>query len=282
MGMTLTAKELQHVKAGPPLPDYIISERAQKIISKVAEVHVNVEPRSGREICESEHRLSTSAENAPVAEDSSSDDDDFGPALPKPAEIEQEEAAARQRLAKVAYSESQSSAPNSSRSKREEWMTVPPTEQDWARSRADPTQIKNKKFLSGPSATTGKRGADRTWSETESERKKRVAEEMMGLRQRANDEPKPATRVEVRDTELDTRVQEFNARNRGKSLLELHREGLANSGVSSREPDDPSKRAFDYEKDIASGGRVLTSSKIDELSQRAEGMNSRFSKGKYM
>ena len=63
---------------------------------------------------------------------------------------------------------------------------------------------------------------------------------------------------------------------RNKSLYEEHK------GSKARiEEDDPSKRAFDREKDIA-GGRKINHQQKKEMLSRAADFGSRFSSGKYL
>ncbi|KAK9321201.1 hypothetical protein V1517DRAFT_327045 [Lipomyces orientalis] len=176
------------------------------------------------------------------------------------------------------------SGPKPSGSVRDEWMTRPPSKSDWSVKQSDPLQLRPRKFLSGSSASRAGQDADRSWMETEAERKKRVAEEMMGLRRRQDDQPSvgPSLPTE-RDEELARQVKKYNEQNRGKSLMEQYNEGLAgSSGGKGKEPDDPSRRGFDYEKDIASGGRGMTSSRIQDYVKRASSMDTKFSKGRYL
>ncbi|KAK9387008.1 hypothetical protein V1515DRAFT_602613 [Lipomyces mesembrius] len=167
---------------------------------------------------------------------------------------------------------------------RDEWMTLPPTKSDWAAKQADPLQLRPRKFLTGSSASGAAQGADQSWMETEAERKKRVAEEMMGLRGKQDDQTTIGLpRRTERDEELARQVKEYNERNRGKSLMEQYQAVVSsNSGGGGKKPDDPSKRGFDYEKDIASGGRTMDSSRIQDFVKRASSMDSKFSKGRYL
>ncbi|KAK9493512.1 hypothetical protein V1508DRAFT_415707 [Lipomyces doorenjongii] len=167
---------------------------------------------------------------------------------------------------------------------RDEWMTLPPTKSDWAAKQADPLQLRPRKFLTGSSASRAGQDADQSWMETETERKKRVAEEMMGLRGKQDDQSTVGLpRRTERDEELARQVKEYNERNRGKSLMEQYQAVVSsNSGGEGKKPDDPSKRGFDYEKDIASGGRTMDSSRIQDFVKRASSMDSKFSKGRYL
>ncbi|KAK9470029.1 uncharacterized protein V1510DRAFT_432474 [Dipodascopsis tothii] len=151
-------------------------------------------------------------------------------------------------------------------------MLVPPTKADWAGRTPDPSQLRNKKFL-GSGKTSE---IDPTWTESAAERRKRVGEEMLGQRPRAA-AAAPAAPAEDRE-EMDRRVREYNAKHRGKSLVEQYREGAGQT--PERQPDDPRKRKFDHEKDIV--GRHVSASQIDDMAARAAGMDSRFSRGKYL
>ncbi|KAK9452184.1 uncharacterized protein V1518DRAFT_410564 [Limtongia smithiae] len=287
------------VKAGPPLPQYILDARAAKRKSTAedaaskrtrreatsqdnseVEIHSSsVANRTGRTaIGPARHLLSASN-----ASDSDSSDDEVGPTLPTNLDEAAEEAAARRRLA-VAAATSEPAALSSSSSRREEWMTVPPSEQDWARSQTDPTHLKNKKFLSGRAAAhVVQRGADKSWTETEADRKKRVGEEMMGLRPRTGEErPLPSSTIMARDEEMDRKIKQYNDRVRGKSLLEQHQDRIEQGEGRNTGLDDPSKRQFDYDKDIASGGKIMSVSKLQDISKRAGSMDSRFSKSRML
>ena len=95
-------------------------------------------------------------------------------------------------------------------------MLVPPSEGDWTASQADPTKIRNKKFLTGKSAAAVKKGgADSSWTESESDRKRRIGEEMMGLRPKAGADSQSSNKVNEKnsteyDEDLERRIKEYN------------------------------------------------------------------------
>jgi hypothetical protein len=64
---------------------------------------------------------------------------------------------------------------------------------------------------------------------------------------------------------------------RGPSLLEQHRHIKG----AEAEDDDPSKRAFDREKDMGSGGRISSTQK-KEMLNKAAGFAGKFSGGTYL
>ncbi|KAK9455385.1 hypothetical protein V1511DRAFT_350558 [Dipodascopsis uninucleata] len=230
--------------------------------------------------------LAQSVESDVEDENESSSEDDFGPSIPKNFDEEQEEREAEARMALIEERDKMLAASKSYKSKREEWMLVPPPEGHTGQ--IDPTKLRNKKFLSGRAAGSSigaKHGADTSWLETESERKKRLSEEMMGLRNRASDEDasRRNARLDRKNAETAKLVEEYTERNRGKSLLETYQERKNKSGSGNESLiDDPSKRPFDYQKDIASGGKILSSSKLQEMAKRAGSIDSKFSDGGFV
>ena len=64
---------------------------------------------------------------------------------------------------------------------------------------------------------------------------------------------------------------------RGKSLVEQHQE----KGTGKEKEDDPSKRAFDYEKDMAVTGNVNHKQRREMLN-KSKGFGDRFSGGSYL
>src|SRR5436305_9637370 len=77
--------------------------------------------------------------------DTSSDDDDFGPSLPGAGKST---AGSAERLVEP-FAETGPQV--SSKSQRDEWMIVPPSNGDWS-ARADPTKLKARKFDTGKGA----------------------------------------------------------------------------------------------------------------------------------
>jgi hypothetical protein len=162
-------------------------------------------------------------------------------------------------------------------------MLVPPTDSDWA-GRIDPTKLKNRKFASGKGAKAPveKGGISAIWTETPEEKRKRLEDEIMGRKDAATSSRAKASAGQVQiesneDKETARRIKEYNEKYGGKSLTEEHQ---AKKGIKELE-DDPSKRAFDREKDMAIGGSLGRAEK-KELMAKAADFGSRFSKGKYL
>lgn len=219
----------------------------------------------------------------PANDDSSDSEDDYGPSLPPTAGSAAEAALFEQQEAEDWTSVSAAPAPE--KSKRAEWMLAPPTEAD-SRGRVDPTKIKSRKFNSGKGAKapTEKSGISAIWTETPEEKRQRLEDEVLGRKDaatssRASQQAKPDRRSRE-DEATERRIREYNEKHRSKSLWAEKEAGLEKAGKKV-EDDDPSKRAFDREKDMALGGRMGNGQKKEMLAKAAD-LGSRFQRGKYL
>ncbi|KAL8777477.1 MAG: hypothetical protein Q9213_007846 [Squamulea squamosa] len=289
--------------AGPELPPHLLAKRKRQ--QEAEETTSQPSPRSRS----SSHSSTTSNSKrrrtigpapppAPLSErpsptpepqnpnqtDSDSEDDDFGPSLPPPN-------------GHTANLQDSSPLPNTINEmapkpqQREEWMLVPPSNSDWS-TRMDPTKLKNRKFATGKGAkapSSSSKGAagggiDQIWTETPEQKRQRLQDEMMGVKipaqlvdggEEANDRRGMEDEAERRETKR--RIREYNERNRGTgSLYEEHKKG-----VQKEKDDDPSKRAFDKEKDMG-GGMKIGHAKRKEMVGKAVDFGSRFAGGKYL
>ncbi|KAH8682253.1 hypothetical protein BX600DRAFT_505860 [Xylariales sp. PMI_506] len=217
----------------------------------------------------------------------SDDDDDYGPALPTSTSH-----LARQSQASTAaaYAAANPKAPQ-----RDEWMLAPPTASG-ARA-PDPTKIRARKFNSGPRGggggdTGGGDTISSIWTETPEQKRKRLEDAVLG-RSSASAPGATATsgsgsgsgsgnRKSREEQEREERIRQNLEAVRGPSLYDDHqrREG-GKGGRIEAEEDDPSKRGFDWEKDMKLGGRI-GSTQRKELLNKAADFGSRFSKGKFL
>lgn len=204
---------------------------------------------------------------------SDDDDDDYGPALPSNAAAAQ--------APKPSISAPVRDTPPAAQ--RDSWMLAPPTE---ANNRApDPTKLKPRKFATGRASTSASANgtaseAGSIWTETVEEKRKRLADAVLG-RGTGGEDPSPGRggrpEVSAARREEEARLNEYSERRRGrKSLYEQHQEGKQEKVKA--EEDDPSKRAFDKEKDMALGGKIGTAQRR-ELLNRASDFGGRFTKG---
>lgn len=155
-------------------------------------------------------------------------------------------------------------------------MTLPPTQDDLA-ARMDPTKMRARKFNSGKGAGASS-GMSSAWTETPEQKLKRLQDEAMGISTPSN---APIAQPELkRSKEEERRARKMREKidaTRGKSLVEQHTE----KGTGKEKEDDPSKRAFDYEKDMAVSGTVNHKQRREMLS-KSKGFSDRFSSGNYL
>ncbi|KAH6650576.1 hypothetical protein F5144DRAFT_556556 [Chaetomium tenue] len=247
--------------------------------------------------------LPTADPDANFSEDDS--DDDWGPPLPGAS------TSTKNTSTTLGSTHPSLSNPEPAAAKRDDWMLAPPTSNG---PRApDPTKLKSRKFASGPrAATDGKpAGVSSIWTETPEEKARRLANAVLGREDAHNTPPDAARRPEAnsgrskRDgNRADVeRINSYVEQTRGKSLVAEHQAARA-AGKSARlvksgdhgkwgvkggggdegpaeEDDDPSKRAFDWEKDMKVGGQISGSQKR-ELLNRAANFGGRFQSGKYL
>ncbi|KAI4731437.1 hypothetical protein E4T49_00644 [Aureobasidium sp. EXF-10728] len=204
--------------------------------------------------------------------DDDSDDDDFGPALPTAADLN------------PSTNNTGPSAPQPAaapvRAQRDEWMTLPPQQDDLA-ARMDPSKMRARGFNTGKNA----RGGNTTpaggniaaaWTETPEEKLKRLQDEAMGVKPATagHVDAKEAARNKEKEAEA-RRIREQTDKARGPSLMAQHKE----SNTENKD-DDPSKRAFNREKDIGGSSLGLVDKK--DLLNKASNFGSKFSGGGYL
>ncbi|KAI4739136.1 hypothetical protein E4T50_10397 [Aureobasidium sp. EXF-12298] len=208
---------------------------------------------------------------APPDSDDDSDDDGFGPSLPTAADLNPS-------TSNSGPSVSQPAAP--ARAQRDEWMTLPPQQDDLA-ARMDPSKMRARGFNTGKNA----RGGNTTpaggniaaaWTETPDEKLKRLQDEAMGVK------PATAGHIDAREAAKNKekeaearRIREQTDKARGPSLMAQHKE----SNPENKD-DDPSKRAFNREKDIGGSSLGLVDKK--DLLNKASNFGSKFSGGGYL
>lgn len=274
---------------GPELPPHLAKRKRSE------EAHNTDDVLSKRQRSSSPHSHDTKARRvigpaappAPLSErptmspepdaDSSDSDDDFGPSLPPlPGSVNQETERKRQE----ALAEDEATREALKKPQREEWMLLPPKQDDWS-ARADPTKLKNRKFNTGKGskAPTQKGGGENTlWTETPEQKRQRLEDEVMGVKKPAQLGPEDKTdkwkEEEARETER--RIREYNEKNRNTSLYNEHKKA-----VPKEKEDDPSARAFDKEKDMGMGIKIGHAQKR-ELLNKAKDFGSRFAKGNYL
>jgi len=169
-------------------------------------------------------------------------------------------------------------------------MLAPPTSSGY--HERDPTKLKNRRFASSKphaSAPSGPSEISSIWTETPEQKRKRLEDAVLGraapagsdLEAAQNQARKKSGRA---DDERNRRTADNVAASRGKSLYEQHQEARnqrRGEGKEVEEEDDPSKRAFDREKDMAIGG-ALSALQKRELLNKTKDLGGRFQKGSYL
>ncbi|KAI4181853.1 MAG: hypothetical protein L6R41_006364 [Letrouitia leprolyta] len=291
------------VTVGPELPPHLLAKRKRQQEEFEDTQHSQPQAKSGSSspssssnVDDSKRRRTigpapppaplsekpTSPPSHPAPNDSDSDDD-FGPPLPPSNSAPQQQ----QQQDLLSHS---STAPPPPKAQREEWMLIPPSPDDWS-ARIDPTKLRNRKFNTGKGAkappsskgAAGRGDIDTLWTETPEQKRQRLEDEMMGVK-------KPAQLVgagdengkrrdgesEKQNKETERRIREYNEKNRGSSLYEEYKKQ-----VPKDKEDDPSKRAFDKEKDMG-GGMKIGHVKRKEIVTKAADFGSRFAGGRYL
>ncbi|QDS67870.1 hypothetical protein FKW77_007901 [Venturia effusa] len=207
-------------------------------------------------------------------DDSSSSDDEWGPSLPTddaPATSKHDEESDFRESTR----DREAQNPNQGL-QRDDWMMMPPT-QDGLLARMDPTKLRPGKFRSGKAAGGHAGGGiESTWTETPEQKRRRLENEMLGIATPASSSVNTAQSVRKEDEDAARRIKEYNEKHRGKSLYEEHRKTKP-----EEKEDDPSKRAFDREKDVG-GGMKIGHAKRKEMVNRASDFTSKFAGGGFL
>ncbi|KAF2234482.1 hypothetical protein EV356DRAFT_515128 [Viridothelium virens] len=274
---------------GPELPPHLLAKRKRQAteVETVKDVPPSQSPHHlfSSESGEKRRRVAgpaaappasldeepTKSADAPLSGEDSDSDDDYGPTAP--SEVQTEII-----TSEVPQQEDGNTSADQSRIQRDNWMMIPPKE-DGLAARMDPTRARPRKFNTGKGATASSNGGtiDASWTETPEEKRKRLADQVMGVEHHsASSASASSNKRDEEDKDTARRIREHNEKSRGKSLYDEHRRK-----VGTDKEDDPSKRAFDREKDIA-GGTKIGHAQRKEMLNRAAGFGSRFSGGGFL
>ncbi|KAL7939607.1 hypothetical protein V8C35DRAFT_287135 [Trichoderma chlorosporum] len=146
-------------------------------------------------------------------------------------------------------------------------------------SERDTTRIRARKFASKPKPTSSTApGAPSIWTETPEEKLRRLQDSVLG---RAPSTSDGLTEEQQRKARRDEALAANIQAQRGKTLLEEHSKAAGGKAKPDEEEDDPSKRAFDREKDMAVGGRITSTQRRDLINKSAN-FGGRFQKGSFL
>jgi hypothetical protein len=252
--------------AGPALPP---RSRSSSVDSNIGPAPPKAPPAA----------LSERPPNPPLDdEDSDSSDDDFGPAPPPAgAQYNAYDDGQPTKIGPSAFDTDEQYTEQAKTVQRDEWMTLPPTQDDLA-ARMDPTKIRARKFNSGKGARAPGGDGMGVWTETPEQKLKRLQNEALGITAPANSSAasRESRRTKEEEAQL-RRIREKVESARGSSLMEQHKD----KGTGKEKEDDPSKRGFDYEKDMGIGMKVGHKQR-SELLNKAKGFGDRFSSGNFL
>jgi uncharacterized protein DUF3752 len=283
--------------AGPALPPHLLAKRKrQQEAAEAAQTSsaqkqpAYEEPLQAPDSPKRRRILGPAAPPAPLdelpstgAEEEESSDDDYGPSVPTASE----HTAALQSVPKAGDSSDDDVGPQAPAeptvTKRDEWMTLPPTADSL--SRLDPARQKARGFNTSRNTQSsgGAGGPSASWTETPEEKRKRLADEVLGISPATGPSSSKGAKVtktaesRAKDEDTARRIKEHSERYRGESLLTQHQK---QKGLEEKE-DDPSKRGWDWEKDMKAAPSVGRAKK-KEMVDRAGGFSSRFSGGGFL
>ncbi|POS85832.1 hypothetical protein EPUL_004087 [Erysiphe pulchra] len=240
--------------------------------------------------------LQSKSLNSGTGNDNSTDsEEDYGPSLPPSHDSITYSSVISQETNKEQPCNSQNEKLDStSKLKRAEWMLTPPTSSDLT-TRFDPTKLKSRKFTSGrgtkrPAEASG---VSTIWTETPEEKRQRLEDEVLGRKDaissssslKATTNPSELARSTQSAKEREAtkeQIYKYNKQNRNKSLFEERKAAQDRGELEILEDDDPSRRVFDKEKDMALGGKHINTAKRKQLLMHATNFGNRFQEGKYL
>uniref|UniRef100_A0A093V0S0 GPALPP motifs-containing protein 1 n=1 Tax=Talaromyces marneffei PM1 TaxID=1077442 RepID=A0A093V0S0_TALMA len=253
-------KDVKHPGPSLPLP----SERTRSPPATTDDE--SVAPEASKIVGPSRPPTQTKSESKQEPQESDdSSDDDFGPQLPpvggtksSPSKYEVES----RPTPRINDGDTDNLA--TKKRQRDDWMLNPPENSSWA-SGPNPAALTNRKFMSGKSArgTRSTDGAGSVWTEDPAQKRQRLENEVLGIKSESSARS-------ARSRDLSYRTNSSTA-DKLKSLTDIQKP----------KEDDPSRRAFDYEKDVA-GKTSISSGARRKLLNQASDYTSRFSGGKYI
>ncbi|KAI8067182.1 hypothetical protein BC940DRAFT_319615 [Gongronella butleri] len=213
------------------------------------------------------------AASAAHQNDDDDDDDTVGPSLP--GAYDAEKAALSSAIADIEARARQGDPSNSKpkddgKVKRDEWMLLPPE----VNYLAEATSGRSRQFKARSVDTERDTSS---WTDTPADKERKAKQAAQGG---APDAPKPRrTRPagpSAEELAKRNKIDQYNKSERPVSLLEMHRKGGSNKRKETR--DDPTKRAFDRDLDLA-GARPMNKKQKNEFLQKSGEWSQRFGHG---
>ena len=272
------------VVTGPQLPPHLLAARQAKRKREEDDSEHKTESVGPSLPTKRVHPAEPSRTTTPPPLESESDDEGVGPSVSvmmtaeEAAEHARQQAIERLSRATPDHSTKQDAEP---KIQRDSWMLAPPTREDWL-GRLDASKLKARTFNQSKSGTNvpGKPVDHAAWTESPADKARRLEDEAMGRRTTKHvtesqesemDEKKRKVEVEEREK----RIREYNVQKRGPSLMERH-----TASKKIEDEDDPTKRPFDYQKDIVRGTTGFKERQA--MMNKAKDLNSKYSGGSYL
>lgn len=250
-------------KVGPPVPEHIQRARQERFARQN----------------ESTPPLSINTTQAPhVSHSDSESDDDLGPQLPTAGPLQQDvEKAALERLHSRSQDPRELDQNSKNSADRSSWMAFA------LGQKVDKDNVTyNPKTLRRNVAIGG--ATNDTWKESETERTKRLADEMMGL---GSDKSLKKAKTEAPKEEEEDSEDEayFSARRSQPTLLEQHAQkreeekasGKTKSTKKKGKGRDEDDERFSWSRDMKGGS--MGAHKVQQMVNQAKDMSTRFSRG---
>ncbi|KAI8384076.1 hypothetical protein BD560DRAFT_420546 [Blakeslea trispora] len=273
--------------AGPVIPPHIL-EKMNKQVEPEEEVNADdfapalppdllVERQQQQVESHGKRRRRPAGPSFPMGPIPSADDDDIvGPSLPQNYNPEEESKysaiQAIEERAKQTREALENKDKKDTKIERPEWMLAPP-EVDYLKAAhsGKSRQFSNRNMTEEERDNT-------SWIETPAEKERRLHEEQKsGGKRKAHDQQSAMSREEM---QVRQNVHEYNMQTRPMSLLEMHQQGRKKRTKQITDEEDVSKRPFDREKDLLSGGRKLDRKQKKEIFKNSSELGSKFGYGK--
>ncbi|CAD6564107.1 MAG: hypothetical protein TREMPRED_003198 [Tremellales sp. Tagirdzhanova-0007] len=259
---------------GPALPPHLAASR-QAGSSRPSGPHFPSYPSP------SEAQPLTQARSQPQAiEDDESDEEIIGPRPVTRAVGEEEGSAVKEFMEREArWAKEREEASRPKKLERQEWMLVPPT--SGVLASVDPLRKRPTTF----SRSTKEVNTDSSvWTETPSEKARRIADEVSGIKRKkpirsgegAGEDETDRARKRQRDRDILEGVERHNKEQRGASLLDKH----AKAKAAGKGEDKEGPVIWDHDRDMGITGRLLSDQERQAKIREARGLNDRFGHSK--
>ncbi|OBZ85538.1 GPALPP motifs-containing protein 1 [Choanephora cucurbitarum] len=287
--IAISDDDAEEVVTGPAMPPHILEKMNKNAQPEEEEVDAaDFAPALPPDLLAERHQQQTESHgrrrrrpagpsfpmgSMPSVED---DDDLVGPSLPQNYNPEEESKYSAIQAIEERARQSRESMENKDKKdtkiERPEWMLAPP-EVDYLKAAhsGKSRQFSNRNMTEEERDNTA-------WIETPADRERRLHEEQKsGGKRKAYDQQPTISKEEM---QVRQNVHEYNIQTRPMTLLEMHQQGRKKRSKQVTDEEDVSKRPFDREKDLLSGGRKLDRKQKKEIFKNSSELGSKFGYGR--